>query len=136
MSNIPFHCPHCDHSLEAPFEMLGQLIECPSCGETIEVQKQAPRPPLAPSVPPRVVPKLKMPPPPKNLGKPTRGKEYKVLTPKDKWFAGEFSPEKLEQALNAYAAQGWRVVSVATASIPAVPGGPREDLIVVMGRDK
>jgi magnesium-transporting ATPase (P-type) len=45
-------------------------------------------------------------------------KEYKVLTQKDKWFSGKFDPEKLEQAINAYAEQGWRVISCATADIP------------------
>lgn len=34
-------------------------------------------------------------------------KEYKVLTQKDKWFSGKFDPAKLEEALNAYAEQGW-----------------------------
>ena len=136
MTHIQFKCPHCNQSMDAPFEMLGQLIECPACSQTVEVQKMPTRPPLAPPALPRVVPKLKMPLPPKSPGKPARGKEYKVLTPKDKWFAGEFSPEKLEQALNFYAAQGWRVVSVATACMPTAPGGAREELIVVMGRDK
>lgn len=136
MTHIQFKCPHCNQSIDAPFELLGQLIECPACSQTVEVQKSQTRPPLAPVALPRVVPKLKMPVPPQNLRRPARTKEYKVLTQKDKWFAGEFSPEKLEQALNSYAAQGWHVVSVATASMPAAPGGAREEMIVVMGRDK
>jgi hypothetical protein len=38
--------------------------------------------------------------------------EYKVLTQqgKDRRWSGTFSPESLEQTLNSYAAQGWRVV--------------------------
>jgi hypothetical protein len=62
-------------------------------------------------------------------------KEYKVLTQKDRFFAGKFDPEKLETAINSYAAEGWRVVSVATANIPSF-GGAREEMIVVMERDK
>jgi hypothetical protein len=59
--------------------------------------------------------------------------EYKVLTQKDKWFSGKFDPAKLEEAMNAYAAQGWRVVGVTTASIPGL-GGNRDELIVVLER--
>jgi len=44
-------------------------------------------------------------------------KEYKVLTQKDKWFSVKYDPEKLEQAMNAYAAQGWQVISVVTAEM-------------------
>ncbi|MFD1950244.1 DUF4177 domain-containing protein [Sphingomonas arantia] len=62
-------------------------------------------------------------------------KEYKVMSQKDKWFSRKFDPESLEQGLNAYAAQGWEVISVATASIPGI-GGNREELIVVFERDK
>ncbi|NLG33812.1 MAG: DUF4177 domain-containing protein [Lentisphaerae bacterium] len=62
-------------------------------------------------------------------------KEYKVLTPSDKAFDGEFSPEKLEPVINAYAAQGWRVVSVTTLRLPDGPGATRDELIVLMGRD-
>jgi hypothetical protein len=62
-------------------------------------------------------------------------KEYKVLTQKDKWFSGKFDPEKLEQALNGYAAQGWRVISCASAKISGF-GGNREEMIVILERDK
>ncbi|MGA9772259.1 MAG: DUF4177 domain-containing protein [Blastocatellia bacterium] len=62
-------------------------------------------------------------------------KEYKVLTQKDRFFAGKFDPEKLEAAINSYASQGWRVVSTATANIPSFTGS-REELIVVLERDK
>jgi hypothetical protein len=62
-------------------------------------------------------------------------KEYKVMSQKDKWFSSKFDPEKLEQGLNAYAAQGWEVVSIATASIPGL-GGTREEMVVVFEREK
>jgi hypothetical protein len=59
--------------------------------------------------------------------------EYKVLTQKDRYFAGKFDPEKLEAALNSYAKQGWRVSGVATADIRSF-GGSRQELVVVMSR--
>ena len=37
--------------------------------------------------------------------------EYKVLTKEDRRWSGKFNPESLEQVLNSYAAEGWRVVS-------------------------
>lgn len=136
MANIKFTCPHCAQSIEATLDMLGQLMDCPSCGQTIEVQKSPAKLPAPPPALPRPPPKLKMPMAPSSPKKAPRSKEYKVLTQRDKAFAGDFSPEKLETALNSYAAQGWRVVSVATISLPAGAGGARNELVVVMGRDK
>ena len=60
-------------------------------------------------------------------------KEYKVLTQKDRFFAGKFDPMKLESALNSYATEGWQVVSMATAEIPGF-GQKREELVVLMER--
>jgi len=118
-------------------EMLGQLMECPSCDETIEVQKQRklPNPKASPTLH-RTVRKLKMPAPPRKMRKLVKAKEYKVLTPKDKWFDGTYDLEKLEPAINFYATKGWYVISVVTTGIPAVPGSDREEIIVVMGRNK
>ena len=62
-------------------------------------------------------------------------KQYKILSQKDKWFSGKFDPALLEQALNAYAQQGWRVVSSVTASIPGLLSASREELIVILERD-
>ena len=61
-------------------------------------------------------------------------KEYKVLTQKDKWFSGKFSPENLEDALNSYAEQGWIVIATATADIPGF-GCNRQELIIILERD-
>lgn len=58
---------------------------------------------------------------------------YKVLTQKDRFFGGKFDPQKLEAALNSYAAEGWRVVGIATADI-ASWGSSRQELVVVMSR--
>jgi hypothetical protein len=62
-------------------------------------------------------------------------KTYKVLTQKDRFFAGKFDPEKLEAAINSYAQEGWEVVSMASASIHGAFGSQnREELVVVMER--
>jgi len=60
-------------------------------------------------------------------------KQYKVMTRKDKWFSQKFDPERLEQALNAYAKEGWVVKSICTASIAGF-GQNREELIVIFER--
>jgi len=62
-------------------------------------------------------------------------KEYKVLTQKDRFFAGKFDPEKLEAAINSYAVEGWVVKSITTATIPSFTGS-REEIIIVLERDK
>jgi hypothetical protein len=60
---------------------------------------------------------------------------YKVLTQKDRFFGGKFDPERLEEALNAYAAEGWKVAGVATADI-ATWGSSRQELVVIMSRSE
>ncbi len=61
-------------------------------------------------------------------------KEYFVLTMKDKWFSGKFDPQALQNALNAYAQQGWTLNSIATADIPSF-GGARQEFVAVLERD-
>ncbi len=63
-------------------------------------------------------------------------KEYKVLTQKDKWFSGKFDPQRLEQAINAYSQQGWRVTTAFSASIVGLLGGARDEAIIILERDK
>lgn len=63
-------------------------------------------------------------------------KEYKVLSQKDKWLSSKFDPDKLQEAINAYAEQGWRVISCTTASFPGFMTGNREEMIVLLERDK
>ena len=62
-------------------------------------------------------------------------KQYKVLSQKDKWFSGKFDPQKLEEAINAYAEQGWTVKAAFTAQIPGLMGGNREEAIILLERD-
>ena len=44
--------------------------------------------------------------------------EYKVLSKQDRRWSGKFSPEQLEQVLNSYAAEGWRVVTSVPVASP------------------
>ena len=44
MAGLRFSCPHCDQSLEAPEDMLGETIECPSCNGSIQLPKPDPTP--------------------------------------------------------------------------------------------
>ena len=44
--------------------------------------------------------------------------EYKVLTQQDRRWSGKFTPENLENTLNSYAAEGWRVVSTLPVASP------------------
>jgi hypothetical protein len=61
--------------------------------------------------------------------------EYKILTQKDRWFGGKFDPNRVEQALNAYAQEGWRLSEAVTASFPAFFSQNREELIIILERE-
>ena len=63
-------------------------------------------------------------------------KEYKILSQKDKWFSGKFDPQRLEDAINSYAQQGWVVKAAVTAEIPGIMGHAREEAIIILERDK
>lgn len=41
MPDITFNCPGCKQSLEAPEDMAGDIIECPTCGQQITVPQPA-----------------------------------------------------------------------------------------------
>ena len=44
-------------------------------------------------------------------------KIYKVMTQKDRAFGGKFNPEKVEEALNGLAKEGWEVTGVVLSLI-------------------
>jgi hypothetical protein len=44
--------------------------------------------------------------------------EYKVLSQQDRRWSGKFTPENLENTLNSYAAEGWRVVGTVPVASP------------------
>lgn len=124
-----FVCPFCNQSLTCDDRHENQTLACPSCGEEIVPTKEYNYPSMPQRESPigqRINPKI---------AKKTM-KEYKVLTQKDQWFSGKFDPELLEQAINAYASQGWRVISAATASFPGLLSGNREEMVIIMERDK
>ena len=60
--------------------------------------------------------------------------EYKVLTERDSKFSGRFDSESLEQVLNGYAADGWRVVSGFLAT--SVWKSSKTDIVVILEREK
>lgn len=62
------------------------------------------------------------------------GKQYKVLTQKDRWFEGKFELAKLEDALNHYARQGWSVRAMSTPLVTGFSGGPREEIVILLER--
>jgi hypothetical protein len=43
MADIEFTCSNCRQTLEAPEEMAGEMVECPSCQQTIAIPSPAPR---------------------------------------------------------------------------------------------
>jgi hypothetical protein len=67
-------------------------------------------------------------------------KVYKVITQRDEYFGGKFDPLKLESLINTLAAEGWRVVGVATADVSTFFGtfwsgrGARQEMVVFMER--
>ncbi|GHV54974.1 hypothetical protein AGMMS49579_16660 [Spirochaetia bacterium] len=62
-------------------------------------------------------------------------KKYKIFPPKDdKWIAGPFDTDKLEQELNAYAEQGWRVVACTSGQF--FTGGHRNEIIIILEKDE
>ncbi len=42
MADFRFNCPECDQELEAPEDMTGETVECPSCQTHFEVPASAP----------------------------------------------------------------------------------------------
>lgn len=60
-------------------------------------------------------------------------KQYKVLSPRDKFFAGQFDLELLEKALNHYARQGWVVRGVTNPHV-TIFGAEREQIVILMER--
>ena len=67
MSDFKFNCPHCKQSLEAPEEILGQTIDCPSCKGRIQIPCPSPKPSPQPK------PQLQTPAAPKPTPSPAKG---------------------------------------------------------------
>ena len=116
------YCPFCRQKYEIEKEHIGISIECVYCRKKFVIQEFQPEN--------NSVIQLS------SSRKENEMKEYKVLTQKDKWFSQKFDPEALEKALNSYASQGWKVVSAVTATFPGFISGNREEMVVILERDK
>lgn len=49
MADVKFNCPHCKQPLEAPEEMRGQPIDCPSCNKAFTIPTPTAPPPQSPA---------------------------------------------------------------------------------------
>lgn len=125
---IKIECPWCNQEYSVDESFVGQKVECTVCNKKFVVNPPAHQ--STASHPTSHIMRY-----PAQQEKKTM-KEYKVLTQKDKWFSGKFDPELLEKAINSYASQGWRVVTAATASFPGAFTANREEMIIIMERDK
>jgi hypothetical protein len=121
--DITFNCDKCGQHIAIDEAGTGIIVSCPKCNAPLLVPRQ--------STPPLAAATSTMPP----TANEDQMKEYKVMTQKDRFFAGKFDPEKLEGAINSYASQGWTVRAIATASVPSLTGN-REELVVVLEREK
>jgi hypothetical protein len=61
-------------------------------------------------------------------------REYKVLTPKDKFFDGKFDLARLEDALNHFGRRGWIVKSMSTPHVKGFTGVLEETIVVLLER--
>jgi len=64
MADIAFVCPKCQQHLESSPDLAGQLLDCPGCGQPIEVPyPKKPTPPVPPTHRPSPAPRAPTPPP-------------------------------------------------------------------------
>ena len=63
-------------------------------------------------------------------------REYKLLTPKDKFFDGKFELSRLEEALNHYARHGWVAKALSTPHVKGFSGVFEEGVVVLLERCK
>jgi len=56
------------------------------------------------------------------------------MSQKDRMFGGKFNPEKVEEAMNAMAAEGWELSGLATAEFPSLTGG-RQELVIFLEKE-
>jgi Domain of unknown function (DUF4177) len=103
---------------------------CSACRNEFFIEVKAPTPEAAPAK----APVIERKPPPAGSC------EYTVITQRDEFFKSKFNPEALEELINRYAAEGWRVVSMTATdsffdSFWAKGGGAaRQELVVLLER--
>jgi hypothetical protein len=62
------------------------------------------------------------------------GREYKLLTSRDKMFDGKFDLARLEEAINLYARQGWTAKSMMIPHLKGYTGAMEEVICVLLER--
>jgi hypothetical protein len=62
------------------------------------------------------------------------GREYKLLTSRDKMFDGKFDLARLEEALNVCARQGWTAKSMMIPHFKGYTGAMEEVIVVLLER--
>lgn len=60
--------------------------------------------------------------------------EYKILTERDRKLSGAFDVESLEAALNAYAAEGWRLAD--SAVVASIWKSAKTEIFLVLERPR
>ena len=65
---------------------------------------------------------------------PAGGREYKLLTSRDKAFEGRFDLPRLEEALNQYARQGWVAKAMSVPHLKGFSGALEEVIVVLLER--
>ena len=113
----------------------GAKMFCEACGASNEVGKfcgkcGSPLVEQAPAAPPVVAAPVGTP---VVVGAARELFEYMVLTQKDRVFGGKFNPQQLQEALNGFARQGWRVAEATTTTFPGFTGA-REELVFILER--
>ena len=117
-------CPFCHQKYEIEQEHIGTSTECIKCGQSFVIKEYRSDKIDSVAVPAGRDIKVRA------------RKEYKVLTRKDDWLTEEVNPEALENILNEYASQGWRVVSAVTAQVFGLLAGKRDEIVIILERDK
>lgn len=80
MPDLNFDCPQCGQNLDAPDDMAGLFVECPSCSKIIKVPRPGdPKP--APSARPAPAPQPKAAPPPTPVGPDEKGSTIAIKLP-------------------------------------------------------
>lgn len=131
-------CPRCGTVLVGAFSDY-----CPECKDTVGVVSRSPVSPTSHASQPKVDESVGVPLFDASMigatgaSAPVRY-EYLVMTMKDRFFGGKFDPAKLQEALNAYAREGWRLNSTATADLPGISfnGQGRNEIIFILERER
>lgn len=66
----------------------------------------------------------------------TAGREYKLLTSRDRIFDGKFDLARMEEAINQYARQGWAARGMIAPHLKNFSGAVEEVIVVLLERDR